>query len=281
MSAGLVLVGAVVALLLANAVWKRGESGLPGEAFEVEHDFAPDEAEPENPDLGEERWQGLYPDPAPMSLLALPLDAGAQRHLLERQIVMGKLESCSRVLLALHGRGQPFAGAALRVFQHYVQHRNVAVVAPVAPMPGRQWFVLNGGVSPERLPGWSESLELVGGLLRALQALGKPVVVLGFSQGGAIASAAAFRAERSVEALVLCSSYIVSKVLSQRAVKASSARVVVLHAPRDPVVPFAWGRASAEAIQKAGGSARFVQLAETHSHKLLSDELVATLDTLL
>ena len=281
MSKLVVFGGALLALLLlvSNGVWKH--EGAAAEVFEVEHEFAPDEAEPENPDLGEERWQGLYPEPQPMSVFALPLDARAQGLLVERRIVMGSLESCSRVLVVLHGRGQPFSGPALRVFQHYVQSRNVAVVVPLAPMPGHQWYLLNGAVSPERLPGWEESLALAGALIRAVQALGKPVAVLGFSQGGAIASTAALNAAPSVESLVLCSTYIVSKGLTQRAIRASSARIVFLHALRDPIVPFRWGRASAEAIQKAGGSARFVQLAEAHSHKLLTDELVVTLDEIL
>ncbi len=277
------MVGAVLALWLAHIVWKRGDGGIGAgmEAFEVEHEFAPDEAEPENPDLGEDQWM-VYPAPEPMTRFPLYLPDELRRMIGDDGIVMGSLLTCSKVLVALHGRGHVFGGPVLRVFQHFVNERNVAVVMPRAPMSERQWYVLDGVNTPDQLPGWKESLELVGSVLGALAKIKRPIVVLGFSQGGAIATAATMQQPGgTVESLVLCSTYIVRKGLTRSGVLNSKSKFIFLHALRDSVVPFAWGRASALAIQAAGGDAKLVSLKNKDGHTLLTDELIDALKSVL
>lgn len=135
------------------------------------------------------------------------------------------------------------------------------------------------------MPGWKEAQELVSGLLQALHAAtGRPMAVLGFSQSGSLALAAALEhPERRAPVLgaVLCSSYMVQHRVSLRALR--SARVVFLHAPRDPVVPFEWARQSVQALREAGAgdNVRLVPLASTAGHVPASFELVTELEALL
>ncbi len=98
-------------------------------------EFAPEGVESNLPDL--DKWALMFPPPSAPSELKLQLSPEMHSAMHGRVwpsiLVMGNLDSCSKVLVALHGRAFEFSGPILHIFQHMVSLYNVAVVLPRAP----------------------------------------------------------------------------------------------------------------------------------------------------
>lgn len=226
-------------------------------------------------DAAERRWLVLFPvapKTAPLTELSL-----AARGRFEVPLVMGSLQSCRKVLLAVHGRGTAFSsGVVGHMLQGLATARDVAVVLPQAP--NLEWFQLDGSSrEPEKLAGWAESLAFVIDVLRAVRSLGKPVVVMGFSQGGAVALAAALGQPRPVEAVVCASGYLI-RCDVQRA--ALSTRFFFIHSPRDPAVPYSWAKRSLDTLQPLALEAKIIS-PSVEGHTVMSDETVNVLNNVL
>ena len=108
-------------------------------------------------------------------------------------------------------------------------------------------------------------------LLEWLRNLGRPLVVIGFSQGGVIA----FEASKGLaNDTVLVASYFVETKLRR-----TNQTYYFLHDKKDSAVPYEWGRLCFEAVKKAGLKAEFI---ESHAgHRLVGDETDACLSKII
>ena len=160
---------------------------------------------------------------------------------------MGRaIRSPTMRLLLLHGWGA--TGDDLAPLGHELAHRlsrrGAAVTvrsleAPESHPAGggaRQWYPLDLGQ-----PGWPDCpdaarLDLRRRLESELaQAEGEPVVVLGFSQGGAMALEAGLALP--VNAILSCSGYPHARGLRLPAADTPAPSVLLVHGRLDPVVP--------------------------------------------
>jgi phospholipase/carboxylesterase len=105
--------------------------------------------------------------------------------------------------------------------------------------------------------GVAESVAQVEALLAREQARGVPperIVLAGFSQGGAIALAAALRREEPLAAIVALSTYLPQVRQAREAMVPAAARqpVFMAHGLHDPVVPCQAGQRSAALLRELG-----------------------------
>lgn len=101
------------------------------------------------------------------------------------------------------------------------------------------------------------SIAQVGALLDREHARGVPssrILLAGFSQGGAIALAAALRRREPLAGVIALSTYLPLGERSFEAMTDAAARqpVFMAHGSADPVVPFAGGQRSAERLRAHG-----------------------------
>lgn len=159
-----------------------------------------------------------------------------------------------RRLVLLHGWGAD-ADDLLDLGQELLgpEAGSVSVVALRAPLPhpggmGRQWYDLG-------LPDWPQLPAAREDLLRRLRELGCTVplertVVLGFSQGAAMAIDVAIGAGLPLAGLIGCSGYPHPGWTPQSA----ASPILLTHGSQDPVVPFAACEALGETLRECGGS---------------------------
>ena len=105
--------------------------------------------------------------------------------------------------------------------------------------------------------GVEASIAQVGALLDREHARGIPssrILLAGFSQGGAIALAAALRRHEPLAGVIALSTYLPLGERSFAAMADAAARqpVFMAHGSADPVVPFAGGQRSAERLRAHG-----------------------------
>jgi phospholipase/carboxylesterase len=139
----------------------------------------------------------------------------------------------------------------------------VGVVALRAPLPhpggqGRQWYDLGQ-------PGWPQLPEARADLLRRLQRLSEGVplertVLLGFSQGAAMAIDVATSEGLPLAGLIGCSGYPHPDWQPRR----SAAPILLTHGREDPVVPFAAGEALEERLRNEGGTVDLLPFSGGH-----------------
>jgi len=139
----------------------------------------------------------------------------------------------------------------------------VGVAALRAPLPhpggmGRQWYDLG-------LPGWPELPEARADLLRRLRRLGDVVplertVLLGFSQGAAMAIDVATSQALPLAGLIGCSGY----PHPDWEPLPPATPILLTHGREDPVVPFAAGEALEERLRERGGEVELVPFAGGH-----------------
>lgn len=139
--------------------------------------------------------------------------------------------------------------------------------APVRPvtinngMRMRAWYDIAGMDFATRADaaGVAASVEQVEALIAREAERGVPpqrVLLAGFSQGGAITLAVGTRRQQPLAGLIALSTYLPDPAgLSRYGTQAATAQpVFAAHGSHDPVVPFAAGQASAQALQQAGYS---------------------------
>ncbi|MEB3157352.1 MAG: dienelactone hydrolase family protein [Cyanobacteriota bacterium] len=139
----------------------------------------------------------------------------------------------------------------------------VGVVALRAPLPhpggvGRQWYDLS-------LPGWPQLPRARADLLRRLRRLGEAVplertVLLGFSQGAAMAIDVATSNDVPLAGLIGCSGYPHPDWVPQR----PGAPILLTHGREDPVVPYAAGEALEERLRERGGEVELLPFSGGH-----------------
>lgn len=151
--------------------------------------------------------------------------------------------------------GLPATPAVRFVFPH----------APVRPvtmnggMPMRAWYDIMA-ISASRdqdEAGIAASMALVDALIAREIERGVPaerLVLAGFSQGGAMALHAGLRQPRRLAGIIALSSYLLfpERLASERSAANAGLPVFVGHGAMDPVVPFAMGKASVEALAQLG-----------------------------
>ena len=141
--------------------------------------------------------------------------------------------------------------------------------APLRPvtinggMSMRAWYDIfsldRGGAADEA--GIRASADILNALIDREQQRGigsERIVVAGFSQGGAIALHAALRYPQRLAGLMALSTYLpLPQTLQTEVIDTADAGnielpVFMAHGSFDPVVPMAWGRASADLLVDAG-----------------------------
>jgi phospholipase/carboxylesterase len=137
--------------------------------------------------------------------------------------------------------------------------------APVRPvtlnggMAMRAWYDIKS-ISASRdqdEAGIRHSAALVDALVAREQQRGVPVnqqVLAGFSQGGAMALYAGLRYPQRLAGVISLSAYLLfaERLASEKSAANAGLPVFIGHGSMDPVVPFAMGKASADALKKLG-----------------------------
>ncbi|HKE95668.1 MAG TPA: alpha/beta hydrolase-fold protein [Povalibacter sp.] len=122
------------------------------------------------------------------------------------------------------------------------------------------WYdiqVLGGGLGVEDDAGIRESAGVIGGYIEREMAAGiasKRIVVIGFSQGGAVALHTGLRYPQRLAGVAALSSYLpLRNSLAAEAAPANrDVPVLMCHGVYDPVVPAAMGVASRNLLQQLG-----------------------------
>jgi len=135
----------------------------------------------------------------------------------------------------------------------------VSVVALQAPLPhpagvGRQWYDL-------QQPNWPQLPAARQALLERLQELGGEVplpatVLLGFSQGAAMALDVATRTGLPLAAVIGCSGYPHPDGQPSSAPPAPAQTILLTHGEQDPVVPYAASEELERQLTRAGHGVR-------------------------
>lgn len=124
-------------------------------------------------------------------------------------------------------------------------------------MPG--WYDIKGMSLEEKqdIVGMRESQKMLEGLIAEEVANGVPasnIIIAGFSQGGAVGYYTATRSKQKLAGVIALSTYLPFDGLTeaeQSGVNISTP-ILVNHGTHDPVVPLAYGQASAESLNKLG-----------------------------
>lgn len=204
--------------------------------------------------------------PAPEAPAAPPAEAGPPPETLdpatpltyELRVVGAAEDAALPLVVLLHGRGGK-ASTFVRMMGGF--DRPVRVVAPDAPydwQDGRAWYPgVPAGSDPAELADLSrDAADRVHGLVVELvgrhATVGRPVIV-GYSQGGMVASVLALRHPEAYALAVPIGGMIPEGVVGEVAKKAG-ARVPIraLHGTADEVVPYALARFGVERAGAAG-----------------------------
>ena len=137
--------------------------------------------------------------------------------------------------------------------------------APVRPVtinggvPMRAWYDIRSLSADDRADeaGVRESMAEVDALIARERDRGVPaerVLLVGFSQGGAMALASGLRREAPVAGIAALSAYLPlgSKTATEMTEAGKNTPVFMAHGTQDPVVAPAWGSRSRDAMQALG-----------------------------
>jgi phospholipase/carboxylesterase len=179
------------------------------------------------------------------------------------QLQLGPADAAARLVL-LHGWGAD-ADDLLDLGELLVGPQ-VSVVALRAPEPhpygmGRQWYGLQP-IDWSQLPAARSALETRLAALDASVPLPR-TVVLGFSQGGAMALDVG--SGLPLAGIVACSGYPHEGWLPLASQKRPLPPVLLSHGREDPVVPFAASEAVLERLTQAGGQAQLLPFSGGHT----------------
>jgi predicted esterase len=183
----------------------------------------------------------------------------------ERPRVLGEMGSHSGmpIVIFLHGLGENNADRFAWMQHVAYNQRLCAFVVPQAivrritlynrDMPS--WFDLHDVEDrrPEYLHGYETSLVHIHKIVESLHPLGRPIILAGFSQGAAMALAAAYTLHKNPAPVWGCfaaSGYSVPFNAKRAAVRTT--RLMAVHGALDPVVPYGWGRKSFDSLKAIG-----------------------------
>ena len=137
--------------------------------------------------------------------------------------------------------------------------------APVRPVtinggvPMRAWYDIKSLSTDDRADeeGVRESMREVDALIARERDRGVPaerLLLVGFSQGGAMALASGLRREAPVAGIAALSAYLPlgSKTASELTAGGKATPVFMAHGTQDPVVAPAWGSRSRDAMKELG-----------------------------
>jgi phospholipase/carboxylesterase len=149
---------------------------------------------------------------------------------------------------------------------------DVAVAAPIGPTTTAEgtpaWFPSAPGDVGPTLTAALDALDTLVGETQSSAGLeGTPVVYLGYSQGGATALAAAFRAGATLrpQTVVGLASWLPSEPdVDWAFAEATAVRAVLVHGSDDEVVPVQMGRGAAKALERHGVTTRLHELDAAH-----------------
>lgn len=200
-------------------------------------------------------------------------------HTLQRQHGPG---TPTHAVIWLHG-----LGASANDFEPVVpylglkQGLSVRFIFPQAPdrpitinggyvMPG--WYDVKGTdiADKEDKAGIAESQSIVDGLIAELVEQGIPsqnIILAGFSQGGAVALYTAVKSRYEVAGVLALSTYLpfMDRLQTEQSKVNLSSPILAMHGTRDPIVPMALGKATAETLSKAGYSVAWKEYEMEHS----------------
>lgn len=144
-------------------------------------------------------------------------------------------------------------------------------------MPG--WYDIKGMdiTDKEDLPGMSQSQNMLEALIDEQIARGVPsenIILVGFSQGGAVAYYTGIRTSHKIAGILALSTYLPFQRYTnteQSGVNLSTP-ILAMHGIYDPVVPFAVGKQCAEELQALGYSVTWQEYPMEHS--VLPEQIV-------
>jgi predicted esterase len=179
----------------------------------------------------------------------------------------------SSVILLLHGYGLAGAQPFKKLAAHCPQ--DSWVIAPNGPFPiperrleshedgryrlGFGWYFYDSS-RDEYLIDMNTAIEALVGLLGQLGALGLPLRIAGFSQGGYLAPFLAARLPGVVQVMGLAAEYLVDELRETGAAWPPPYRVDAILGGRDEVVPLERARAFHESALKLGARGELVVL---------------------
>jgi len=150
--------------------------------------------------------------------------------------------------------------------------------APVRPVtinggvPMRAWYDIKSLSADDRADeeGVRESMREVDALIARERDRGVPpqrCLLVGFSQGGAMALASGLRREAPVAGIAALSAYLplASKTAAEMTAGGKATPVFMAHGTQDPVVAPAWGSRSRDAMQALGVSVEWRTYPMPHS----------------
>ena len=192
-------------------------------------------------------------------------------------------------IIVLHG-----LGADGRDFVPIAEELDLAPVGPVrfvfphAPvrpvtinggMAMRAWYDILGADIPRREdePGLRASQTEVAALIEREIARGIPaarIVLMGFSQGCAMALLTGLRCRERLAGLVGLSGYLplAATTAAERSAASQGLPVFLAHGRLDPVIPIAWANASRDALQALGCVVEWHDY--TMPHSVCAEEIV-------
>jgi phospholipase/carboxylesterase len=148
--------------------------------------------------------------------------------------------------------------------------------APVQPvtinggMAMRSWYDIRSFDSANRADreGLLKSSDRLEGLIAREIERGVPadrIVLAGFSQGGAVAMHTALQTQHDIAGLMALSTYMALPEDAAKAVSRRDLPIFVAHGTSDPVLPLAWGRASADKLIEVGYSVEWHEYPMPHA----------------
>ena len=149
--------------------------------------------------------------------------------------------------------------------------------APVRPvtinngMRMRAWYDIVGMDFPTRADsqGVTQSIVQANALIEREQARGIPahrILLAGFSQGGAIALAAAVRRDVPLAGIIALSTYLpdVQAATAEKSAAATRQPIFMAHGSGDPVIPLMVAEQSAQLLQTLGFDVQWQRYAMAH-----------------
>ena len=146
-------------------------------------------------------------------------------------------------------------------------------------MQMRSWYDIKA-MLPQRVTNHDqlqESVEIVKREADKLVEQGvdaSKIIVIGFSQGGAVAYELALTSELKVLGVAAMSTYLPRDLSADRCLANSNLNVLVIHGQYDDVVPCSLGERSVESLQELGISAQWHTYPMAHEVSLESLSLL-------
>jgi phospholipase/carboxylesterase len=126
---------------------------------------------------------------------------------------------------------------------------------------GRAWYQRQGNV----LDGLEESVHKIRETLNALNVAPEKTVLVGFSQGAAVALATVLASETTAAGLCMLSGYVPQpSVFLERRARVQDLCCLLCHGIHDDVVPFKDGLNTLDLLASHGARARLVALPTSH-----------------